>query len=368
MTPEELNLSNDGNASSTVEEWSRRLGISAATLLHHAGRNEIKAFFIPPGTYTHRYVCIKNIDLDSYDSPKPPPIPPQALIGSPYAAGGLFGIYLDAARCAELSKAPHTRATFHTEMLQDTLPSIVAINSDRNTWGRDLPSDTRIVMLPVSAPDYLTEDEGKKISISQYIEKQAWNRSAEEYLRTPVSFLVRAAHVRIRDVDMGDFLSRILTFAFIHDMFDGKVIADSLPDYVSRKLVELIAANRLFWSESARLNTEEREARRKQVSAYFSGSFKSYCNTMSKPRSLMKFAANAADPYLVPKKFKLQLTPSLTPSMLALLTAAKLFWSASSNVGDAAEPDKEAVVAFLRSMGVKRNGAESGATLLRPEG
>ena len=160
MTPEELNLSKDDVASSTVEEWSRRLGIPAATLLHHAGRNELKVFFIPPGTYTPRYVSIKDIDLDSYDSLKPPPVPATALTGSPYIAGRTSGIYLDAARCAELSKAPQARVTFHTEMLQYTLPSIVAINSEKNTWGRDLPSDTRIVMFPVSAPDYFTEDDG----------------------------------------------------------------------------------------------------------------------------------------------------------------------------------------------------------------
>lgn len=374
MTPEELNMSNDDNASSTVEQWSRRLGIPAATLLHHAGRDELKVFFIPPGIYTPRYVSTKDIDLGSYDSPKPPPVPATALTGSPYISGRLYGIYLEAARCAELSTAAQARVTFHTEMLQDTLPSIVAINSENNTWGRDLPSDARIVMFPVSAPDYFTEGEGegegegKKITISQHIDKQAWNRSPEEYLRTPVSFLVRAGHVRIRDIDMADFLSRIRTFAFIQDMFDGKAIADSLPDFVSRKLAELIAANRLFWSESAGLNAEEREARRKEVLGYLSGDFKNHCIKQSSPMSLIKFAAASCDPHLVPQMAKISLAPSVTPSMLALLTASKLFWAASSTIGGTADPDKNVVITFLRSMGIKeKNGAEAGATLLKPE-
>lgn len=368
VKPEVLNLSKDVDASSTVEEWSGRLGIPAAALLHHAGCDELKVFFVPSGNYALRYVSIKNIDLDSYFDPKPPPVASEALIGSPCMAGRICGIFLDAGHCAELSKTPFTRVTFHKEMLRNSLSFIVAINSGRDSWGRDLPSDTRIAMFPLSAPDYFNEAEGKKVSTAQHIEKQAWNRSAEEYLRTPVSFLVRASHVRIRDVDMADFLSRVRTFAFIHDMFDGQAIADALPGFVSKKLAELVAANRLFWSEPAGLNPEEREARREEVLAYLSGDFRDHCNKRSNPKSLMEFAADACDPRLVPQRDRIPLAPSVTPTMLALLTASKLFWAPGSTIGGAADPDRDAVVAFLRSMGVSvKNGAEAGATLLRPE-
>lgn len=368
MTLGELNLSKDDEAASPVGEWSRRLGIPAATLLHHAGCGELKVFFWASGDYALRYVSIKDIDLDSYGGLTPPPVAAEALISSPCMTGRIYGIYLGTVHCAELSKAPITRVAFHSEVMRSTLSFIVHINSGKDSWGRDLPADTRLAMFPLSAPAYFTEDEGKRTPIAQLFEKQAWNRSAEEYLRTPVSFPVRATQVWIRDVDMADFLARIRSFAFIHDMFDGQAIADALPGFVSKKLAELVAANRLFWSEPAGLNTEEREARREEVVAYLSGDFKDHCNKQSNPKSLMKFAADACDPHLVPQRDKISLAPSVTPSMLALLTAAKLFWAPSSAVGGTADPDRGDVTAFLRSMGIKvKNEAETGATLLKPE-
>ena len=367
MTPEELNLSKDDSASSTVDEWSARLGIPASTLLHHAGRNELKVFFPPVGAnFVPRYVSVEGFDTASFDIEIPPALPSEALTGSPYLAGKLYGIYLDGPRCAELCKSPQIRVTFHREMLHNTQPSIVVISSEQNTWGRDLPSDTRIAIFPTIAPDYFTQEEGKKIPIAHHIKHQAWNRSAEEYLRTPISFLVEARHVRIRDIDMADFLSRITTFAFIDEMFDGVVIADALPSFVSKKLLELISANRQFWSGSAGLNTEEREARRKESLIYLSGTFKSYCNKQSGPAEAVKFAAEACDPYMVSAEHSLLPKTTVTRWMLGLLTASKLFLSASEALGGKATQEKEAIVAFLRSMELKEKPGTA-ATLLMPE-
>lgn len=364
----ELSLSKDDEAASPIGEWSRRLGIPAATLLHHAGCGELKLFFLASGDYALRYVSIKDIDLASYGGLTPPPVAAEALIGSPCMAGRIYGIYLDTARCAELSRTPLTRVTFHTEVMRNTLSFIVPVHSGKDSWGRDLPADTRLATFPLSAPAYFTQDDERRTPIAQLFEKQAWNRSAEEYLRTPVSFPVRATQVWIRDVDMADFLARIRSFAFIHDMFDGQAIADALPGFVSKKLAELVAANRLFWSEPAGLNPEEREARRKEVLAYLSGDFRDHCNKQSNAKSLMKFAAAACDPHLVPQRDKISLAPSVTPTMLALLTASKLFWAPGGTVGGTADPDRAVVIAFLRSMGLRvKNEAEAGATLLKPE-
>ena len=103
---------------------------------------------------------------------------------------------------------------------------------------------------------------------------------------------------------------------------------------------------------------------------YLSGDFLELCDKQTNPESLVKFAANACDPLGDPRS-ELFPTTSVTPTMLALLTASKLYWSAHCIHGEAREtyPDQEALVAFLRFMGLKKgNTAVSGRTLIRPEG
>ena len=60
----------------------------------------------------------------------------------------------------------------------------------------------------------------------------------------------------------------------------------------------------------------------------------------------------------------------MTPDILALATAAKLFWSPAHVENDRPEthPAREQVVAFLQFMGLtETNAASSGATIIRPE-
>lgn len=152
-------------------------------------------------------------------------------------------------------------------------------------------------------------------------------------------------------------------------MFPGDRIVEELPTYVSGKLGELIEANRLYWRGYQSIDTSEKERRRSEFLNHLKEDFSQLCDKKSNNKTLVAFAATICDPTLLPESRRLHST-SVTPAMLALLTAAKLFWSAHCQGSQTYEtyPNREAVIEFLRFMGLREaDAASSGTTLIRPE-
>jgi len=71
----------------------------------------------------------------------------------------------------------------------------------------------------------------------------------------------------------------------------------------------------------------------------------------------------------VPKELKESWTSYLTPELLKLMAASKLFWSAQDVVltDVATHPKKEAIELYLRANGISGNHADYAITLIRPE-
>ncbi|MBB6600292.1 hypothetical protein [Luteimonas sp. MC1825] len=187
----------------------------------------------------------------------------------------------------------------------------------------------------------------------------------------PISVKVAPVNVYARDVDVDTFIVGLRTYAFIDDLFlDNERIVDELPSYVSGKLTELVDANRIFWRNANEPDVSEKARRRAGASNYLQEDFLDLCGKTSKPNSLLAFAIDACDPTALPHSKRL-LSTSVTPAMLALLTASKLYWSAHCALGQTRDtyPDQEAILSFLRFMGLQTgNTAASGRTLIRPEG
>jgi hypothetical protein len=208
--------------------------------------------------------------------------------------------------------------------------------------------------------------DGWRIAAYKKIASEGGNWS----VHSPISIKIRAVNVYIRDVDIEDFIARMKSYEFISDIFDGQRFADELPPYVSGKLSELIAANRLFWRKYQDIDGAEKERRKGAVADSLNERFAPLCDKKTNAKALTAFAADICDPTAVPHSQQLPGT-SATPGILALVTAAKLFWSAHCIHPQAHEtyPSREAVVDFLRFMGLREaNAASSGATLIRPEG
>jgi hypothetical protein len=183
------------------------------------------------------------------------------------------------------------------------------------------------------------------------------------------SFTIRPDDVCIRDVDVQAFLNRLQSHEFISDLHKDGAFADDFPPYISGKLKEIIEANQVLWRKSDGLGPDDRERKRAATREYLSADFRSLCKKATSPDALVEFAAELCDPSTVPNTKRLN--SLATPDMLALVTAAKVFWSPAyvENEKPETQPTREEVKTLLRFLGITTtNAASSGATVIRLEG
>lgn len=181
-------------------------------------------------------------------------------------------------------------------------------------------------------------------------------------------FNIQPNDISISQAEILAFIARLQSYEFISDLYSNGKVVEALPTYVSGKLSEVIEANHVIWRNFENLSLEERERKRKATLDYLNEDFRSLCKKGSSADGLAKFAAEACDPTLVANVDKCG--SHVTPNILAMLTAAKLFWS--PNYVDHEAPDthpaRAQVEALLRFMGIKTtNASSSAATIVRPE-
>lgn len=185
----------------------------------------------------------------------------------------------------------------------------------------------------------------------------------------PIALKIAPTNLYVRNMDVAAFAECIQSGRFVEDLIiDGKVV-ENLPEYVSGKLREMFYANRLYWRNHLNVDRSEKERRRPETKKYLQEDFLGLCDKKSNPDSLLDFAVDACDPSSVPATQRLG-TSSVTPSLQAMLTAAKLFWSPhlSYEKSAATYPAREAIEAFMRFAGIRnKNEPSSASTIIRPE-
>lgn len=186
----------------------------------------------------------------------------------------------------------------------------------------------------------------------------------------PTTLKIAPTNLYVRNMDVTAFAECIQSGQFVEDLIiDGEVV-ENLPEYVSGKLREMFCANSLYWRNHLKMDRSEKERCRPETKKYLQGDFLGLCDKKSNPNSLLDFAVDACDASVVPATQRLG-TSSVTPSLRAMLTAAKLFWSPHlcyEKRSGATYPAREAIEAFMRFAGIRnKNEPSSATTIIRPE-
>lgn len=170
------------------------------------------------------------------------------------------------------------------------------------------------------------------------------------------------------------FLDSIDTNKYVADLLlDGHVIADEWPFFFSEKLIYIIDANRIFWRKTDATDTKAHKQKEVNMKKYFLDEFNEHCDKTMSKAGLMQVAEKFATPVFaragVAKEEREASRTYVTPEILLLMAAAKLFWSAPHvdfKVSDT-HPRREDIKKFLSHMGFKGNDPDYGATLISPE-
>lgn len=332
----------------SLREWEQRLSIPARSLLHHASQGRLKLFVQPPPKAVE--YALFRVDEDAS------PLTQGPLIRLP--KGELVGFVPDARTLeALLSSNPVEIESFDT---------VICNNLSWDCFRGLFPSTSGHTFRPV----------GWRAGVFRILDGcgASDEANAADLLsidgRSVIqdSFVVRPDHVCIRDADTKRFLVSLTSYSFISDLFDCGTFKEELPPYISGKLKEMIEANQVLWRKHEGLGSDERVRKRAFTVEYLNDKFRSFCKKGTNPDSLVKFAADACDPSSLANSRKLE--SSVTPDMLALVTAAKLFWSPINVQNDKPEthPTRDEIVAFLQFMGLTgTNAASHGVTIIRPE-
>jgi hypothetical protein len=341
MTFQDVRPSQSEQEFQTLAVWAKRLCISTGALLHHGAHGHLELFTLPQFAVDYFFV---HEDFVSASHAATPYEAQPVLI----ADKNLMGFILTVSHCATLAAGQKIKGPLFQELMRKA-----------TQWVNILPA------IPGRLGSKLRANGWRVAAYKRAVLPE--NGQWPEY--SPTALTISASNVYIRDVDVQDFINRVKSFRFIDDLFVDNEIASELPSFVSGKLSEMVVANRAFWKDSRGLNPNQREVRRAEVIDFLKGDFAKLCSKMSKPKSLIKFAAESCDDSLLAKSQQLP-TSFVTPALLALLTAAKLYWSAPSAHPSIPEmyPNPEYIISFLRFMGVTtQNGAAFGRTLIRPE-
>jgi hypothetical protein len=169
------------------------------------------------------------------------------------------------------------------------------------------------------------------------------------------------------DVDAGALNAAGFTTKITH-------VIDEKPAYISKKLVYLIETSERFWHTSTRIDLNDYEAVREKVRcALQHPEFHAYFDTHAPSKGV----SAAASPFIEPNFARANASDAekqawpwyLTPELLVLLAASKLYWSPPHiDLGEVAtHPKNREIEAYLCSRGIPGNKADYAMTLIRPE-
>ncbi|MEO6964639.1 MAG: hypothetical protein ABI076_01915 [Acidobacteriaceae bacterium] len=179
--------------------------------------------------------------------------------------------------------------------------------------------------------------------------------------------------VTMRSVEQ--FFDAIDTNKYIEEFFTDGCVIPERPSYFSKKLNYLINVNQEIWgTKNVNSSADEFPESRKQASALIEDTkFRSLFGKFKASDIAVDAAIKFITPVFARKDLnaaECEAAPShITPELLTLMAAAKLFWGAAQvDVSDVeTHPRKSDMDSWLRRMGLKDNDASYGTTILRPE-
>lgn len=336
-----------------LKTWSQRLSIPPASLLHHASQGHLTLFVIPRFHGAAYFSAHEDLIGEGQESSLP--LGPGEAINQPIYLGPrdeLYGLVLSAKDCSQLAKTGTTDATSFDAVFRKHFGMVRRDNPTPGRPGNSLqPEGWRIVGYRESkGGDGEPVDPSQSLLITEHLSLN---------------------NVCARDVDIAAFYDRLNSWQFINELCVDGGITEDVPSYISAKLDRMIDVNRNLWRDHAKLRGDEKTKRCKYAEKLLRETFEEVQDKKKadKPETLAKLAAGICDraQASLPTDWKYYVTPRL----LTLITAAKIFWSAPHvNPNDPlTHPDRSDVKAFLRAAGFRGKGEASAATtLIRPEG
>lgn len=206
---------------------------------------------------------------------------------------------------------------------------------------------------------------------------------------TPISLDITSSHTAphrlyARQDDINSFLDIIDSNLFLHDLLFGEQVIDEKPTYIhvivekpayiSEKLTYLIETGERFWHTETTIDPKDYEAKREKVrDALQRPEFCSYFEKKKLAKGVLEVASRFIEPVFartdVSDDQKQNWPGYLTPELLTLMAAAKLYWSPPHvDLGKVAtHPKNEDIETYLRIRGISGNDADYAMTLIRPK-
>lgn len=178
-------------------------------------------------------------------------------------------------------------------------------------------------------------------------------------------------------IDSNSFLTDLLVEEQGQASDSAKIahVVDEKPAYVSKKLVHLIETSERFWYTRTPIDPKDYEARReKSRLALQDREFRTCFDKGTPSEGVIAAALQFIEPVFArakaPEAIRQAWSWYLTPELLVLLAASKLYWSPPYVDLDevATHPKNSAIEAYLCSRGIQGNHANYAMTLIRPEG
>ena len=191
----------------------------------------------------------------------------------------------------------------------------------------------------------------------------------------PMGIDITPANLLVTMRSVETFFDNIDTNKYVEELLcDGKVVSER-PPFFSKKLNYLIDVNEQCWRmRTPDSSKEDLSASRLQAKKLMADD--AFRSLFGKTKA-SDIVVDAAISFITPVFARKNSTEAgreaapghITPEMLTLIAAAKLFWGPSHvdvSVVDT-HPRKQQIDPWLRRMGLKDNDASYGTTILRPE-
>lgn len=213
--------------------------------------------------------------------------------------------------------------------------------------------------------------------VACYPKETVFDLTAGSGYPPPIAMKITPSHLyACRDdidifIDVIDMIGPTGAQPLLRDLLVEHHMVDEKPAYISQKLTHLINTSERFWRNRP-VDPKDYDTQREKVRrALQDPEFHSYFDKSSPATGVLEAAERFIEPMYarnVEDDKKNAWPWYLTPEILTLVAASKLYWSPPHVAFDkvATHPKNEEIEAYLRIRGISGNHANSAMTLIRP--
>jgi len=277
-------------------------------------------------------------------------------------AKGVIGFFLSEDDCLELMlKGKLTQSLFPTAIKQH-------FNNRHLNWVLPRATFFPSTRIPELSPV------GWRVAC--YPKETVFGLSAESGYPSPISIRITLSKLYARTEDILRFLDTIDSNDFLDDLITTKKnVVNQKPVYISNKLKYLIKTSESVWRTEYPIKPGDYRTHQGKVrQALQEPEFLKYFGKDRKLKGVREAASRFIKPIFARPKvsdaMKQDWNGHLTPELLTLMAASKLYWS-SPHVdlnSVITHPSNKEIEDYLRIRGITGNDADFAITLIRPEG